>query len=69
MNPGIDFPTITVIQTYFVFIYFLLLLLEDWYKAFKTLTCYFSVCVTKQRLSAEFNINMIASICMTEGTI
>lgn len=56
MNPGIDFPTITVIQTYIVF-NFLLLLLEGWYVAFEKLTCYFHECVTKQRLNAELNMS------------
>lgn len=56
MNPGMDFPTITVIQTYFVF-NFLLLLLEGWYVALEKLTYYFHACVTKQRLNADLTMS------------
>lgn len=57
MNPGIHFPTITVVQTYFAFNFLVLLLLEGWYVAFEKLTRYFQACVTKQRLNAELNMS------------
>lgn len=61
MNPGIDFPTVTVIQFILYLILLLLLLLlwllEGCYMAFEKLICYFYACVTKQELNTELNMS------------